>query len=75
MAGFRTSLILLALSWSPWAHAYLDPGTGSMIISAVVGVVATLALAIKTYWYRLVGLLRTRQTQAANDSRPAKDPD
>jgi uncharacterized membrane protein (UPF0182 family) len=42
-------LILLPLS----AHAYLDPTTGSMVISAIVGLFASLILAIKTYWYRI----------------------
>jgi hypothetical protein len=35
------------------AFAYLDPTTGSMVISAIVGLLASLVLAIKTYWYRL----------------------
>jgi hypothetical protein len=33
-----------------------DPSTGSMIISAVVGLFATAALAVKTYWYKLRSL-------------------
>jgi hypothetical protein len=40
------------------AHAYLDPGTGSMILSAVIGVAAAVALAIKMFWYRTVAWLR-----------------
>jgi len=35
------------------ALAYLDPTTGSMVISAIVGLFASLVLAIKTYWYRI----------------------
>ena len=35
------------------ALAYLDPTTGSMLISAIVGLFASLVLAIKTYWYRI----------------------
>jgi hypothetical protein len=35
------------------AYAYLDPGTGSMVVSAIVGLVATVGLALKTYWYKL----------------------
>ena len=34
------------------AHAYLDPSTGSMILSAIVGIFATVGLALKTYWYK-----------------------
>ena len=49
-------LAVLASSSAP-AFAYLDPSTGSMIISAVIGVFATLVIAAKTYWYRLKRLL------------------
>jgi hypothetical protein len=40
------------------AHAYLDPGTGSMVIQAVIaGVVGALALG-RLYWTRLKNLAR-----------------
>lgn len=39
-------------------QAYLDPSTGSMVISAIVGIIASVALAVKTYWYRLKALFR-----------------
>ncbi len=55
-----TFVILLVTlgSISPNAFAYLDPSTGSMIISAIIGVFATALLAIKAYWYKLISLLR-----------------
>ena len=46
------SLLMMA----PPALAYLDPSTGTMVISAVVGLFATAALAVKTYWYKLRSL-------------------
>ena len=46
------------------AHAYLDPGTGSMLISAVVGVAAAVGLAVKMFWYRLVGFFRGKRPVA-----------
>ena len=42
------------------AVAYLDPTTGSMLISAIVGLFASLVLAIKTYWYRIKGFFRRK---------------
>ena len=42
------------------ALAYLDPTTGSMLISAIVGLFASLVLAIKTYWYRIKGFFRRK---------------
>lgn len=50
--------LLYSLALSAPAHAYLDPGTGAMLISAIVGLFATIGLAIKTYWYKLVRLFR-----------------
>jgi hypothetical protein len=54
----RTGLGSLALglflaTFPPAALAYLDPSTGSMVVSAIVGIFASIALAVKTYWYRI----------------------
>jgi hypothetical protein len=63
----RTLLFLLAvaacLSIASPAHAYLDPGTGSMLVSAVIGVAAALALGAKMFWYRVVGWLRGKKRE------------
>jgi len=56
---------------APDAQAYLDPSTGSMILSAIVGLFATIGLALKTYWYKLRNLL-VRRTAA--DSPPEGAP-
>jgi len=63
--ALRIALVLVAcLSIAPPAYAYLDPGTGSMLISAVLGVAAALALAVKMFWYRLIGLFRGKRPAA-----------
>ena len=33
--------------------AYIDPGTGSMVLQAAIAGIAAAALAIKTYWHRI----------------------
>jgi hypothetical protein len=61
----RIALVLVAcLSIASPAYAYLDPGTGSMLISAVLGVAAAVALAVKMFWYRLVGFFRGKRPAA-----------
>ena len=35
------------------AYAYLDPGTGSMILSTILGGVAGLLVAWKLLWHRI----------------------
>ena len=65
--ALRVIVVLVAvLTAASPAYAYLDPSTGSMVISAVIGIVAALALAVKMFWYRSIGLLRhtARQLRA-----------
>ncbi|MBN1578872.1 MAG: hypothetical protein JW913_20090 [Chitinispirillaceae bacterium] len=55
--------------------AYLDPGTGSMIISAVIGIFATVVLGFKTFGYKLKNLFRPKSKQsgrAVDDNQSAK---
>jgi hypothetical protein len=57
----------IALSaFAPAAHAYLDPSTGSMILSAVIGVLATAGLVIKNYWYKLKSFFRGGKSTASD---------
>ncbi len=35
------------------SQAYLDPGTGSILIQGLIAGIAAAALVIKTYWYRI----------------------
>ena len=55
--------LALFLCASP-AFAYLDPSTGSMVVSAIVGIFASIALAVKTYWYRLKNLFKGKPRNA-----------
>lgn len=56
-----TTLALVWLTVAQPAHAYLDPSTASMIISAIVGLLATMSLAVKTFWYRIKSLFRRQK--------------
>jgi hypothetical protein len=43
--------------------AYLDPGTGSMLVQLIVGGVAAAAVAVKLFWYRILRFLRIRKDE------------
>jgi len=43
--------------------AYLDAGTGSMLIQAIVGGTAAAAVVAKVYWRRLLTFLRIRKPE------------
>jgi len=64
--GSLTVLITLLFIPLP-ALAYLDPTTGSMLISAIVGLFASLVLAIKTYWYRIKAFFKRKPAESDAD--------
>lgn len=66
-----TTAALAMGGFSPSAFAYLDPSTGSMILSAIVGILATVGLALKTYWYKLKTLFKGQK--AAQPESPAAE--
>lgn len=45
--------ILLVLSFPNTAHAYIDPGSGSAIMSAIIGFFVVIGLTIKSFWYKI----------------------
>lgn len=47
------ALFGLALLAPPPAYGYLDPGTGSLIVQAVIAAVVGIATAMKLYWSRI----------------------
>ncbi|MEE8495070.1 MAG: hypothetical protein V3S21_01205 [Xanthomonadales bacterium] len=63
MRIFTTILLLFIFSD---AIAYLDPGTGSMLLQVILGGVAAVAVAIKLYWHKLraaLGMARKEETE------------
>ena len=68
VAWRRTALALALLLCASPAFAYLDPSTGSMVVSAIVGIFASIALALKTYWYRLKNLFKGKSRDTENSS-------
>ncbi|MFC6489754.1 hypothetical protein [Nitratireductor sp. GCM10026969] len=69
------SLLFVGMSASG-AHAYLDAGTGSMILQVLLGGIAGLLIAGKLYWYRFLSLVGIRREQGqageGEDERKAR---
>jgi hypothetical protein len=48
------------------AVAYLDPGTGSMLLQVILGGIAAVGVAIKLYWHKLraaFGMAKKEETE------------
>ena len=52
--------------------AYLDPGTGSMLMTAIAGGIGAVAVTAKLYWGRLLVLLRIRKPESETDTARAR---
>jgi hypothetical protein len=52
--------------------AYIDPGSGSAIISAIIGFFVASGLVIKTYWYKIKRFFTGSQNPKEENSSPLK---
>ena len=61
-----TATSVMLLTWAAPAMAYIDPGSGSAIMSAIVGVFVAMSLAVKTYWYKIKSFFSKEGSQSDN---------
>ena len=55
------------LGYVPTAHAYLDPGTGSMILQALIAGVATAVTVISIYWHKFKAFFTKKKAGPSED--------
>jgi hypothetical protein len=46
----------------PMVWTYLDPGSGSLIVQAIIGAVAAAGLTIKIFWHRILRALGLKKS-------------
>ena len=69
------SSITLALGVYQPAYAYLDPGTGSIIIQSVIGGIAAAATFGAIYWSKLKELIHRCFGKKTPDDKPNEGSD
>ena len=60
-------LFCVLLTLSIKAEAYLDPGTGSMMLQVILGGIAAIGVAIKLYWHKLRVLFGANKKEETED--------
>lgn len=55
------------------AFAYLDPGTGSMLLQLILGGFAAVGVVLKLYWHRLRAALGFRPRPETEERAPSAD--
>lgn len=49
------------------AFGYIDPGSGSAIMSAIIGFFVAIGLLIKTFWYKIKSLFTGKKVEDSTD--------
>lgn len=63
--------VFIGLSFILWlqpAYAYIDPGSGSAIMSAIIGFFVAIGLIIKTYWYKFKSFFSAKDRSSKNSA-------
>jgi hypothetical protein len=56
---------------APKVHAYLDPGSGSMLVQILLAGVAGLAVAIKVFWRRILAFFGLVKDKKRDEGKPS----
>lgn len=67
-----TIAILTCVTSTP-AYAYLDPGTGSMILQGLIGAIALGAAYLSIFWQRIKGLFSSSSQTKSGLSTSSED--
>ena len=61
------ALLLPATLFPTLAFAYLDPGTGSMLLQVILGGIAAVGVALKLFWYRIIAFFGIKPKPDADE--------
>mgnify|MGYP006108820493 CR=1 FL=1 len=56
-----TATSVMLLTWAAPAMAYIDPGSGSAIMSAIVGFLVAISLIVKTYFFKFKSFFQKKE--------------
>ncbi len=69
MLSLALALLAATVLTPATAHAYVDPGTGSMVLQGVIAGILGVGLTLKLYWRRI----RKRLTGNRPNNKPGRD--
>lgn len=69
-------LVLLLILFSANANAYIDPGSGSSLMTIIITLLVTIGVFFKTIWYKVLSLFKRssdkEMAEKANESDISK---
>ncbi|MDH3690783.1 MAG: hypothetical protein OEU36_15150, partial [Gammaproteobacteria bacterium] len=67
--------LILTLAATEPAYAYLDPGTGSILLQGLIAAIAAGLVVIKLYWQKVKAFLFGRSEKASSPADDAPEED
>ena len=64
---YLIALVVVLFTQPAWA--YLDPGTGSMLLQVILGGIAAIGVALKLGWHKIRAALGFRKKPAADEEQ------
>lgn len=55
------------------AHAYLDPGTASLILQGIIGAIGAGIVTLGIYWQKFTGLFRRKNDDDTPDTQAGQE--
>ena len=63
VADIAVCTILIFFSSTSPSYAYLDPGTGSMLLTGILGIFAAITYTLRRYFYKILSFFRSSFTR------------
>ena len=68
MARYIFLAVITCIIGTQQAFAYIDPGSGSAIMSAIIGIFVAIGITAKTYWYKLKSVFHLLKSSGKKES-------
>ena len=71
--NYQLITFICILYWPVQANAYIDPGSGSLILQGIIAGIAMGLYTIKLYWYRIKSFFKKGSENRDNDVNNEKE--
>ena len=65
--NYHLITIVCVLYWPVQANAYIDPGSGSLILQGIIAGTAMGLYTIKIYWYKIKSFFKRKNENTENE--------
>ena len=67
------AILFFLSAWPGVTFAYVDPGTGSILIQGLIASIAAVGVTLKIYWHRIVDFFKREEPQQESAQGETED--